>query len=119
LNVLIACQRYGPSKPSSLPSTEGGFTPTTLMAVLREKLGTDLWIGQLSCCGLGREPFFSGAVALSIFVDDFIKVCYMCYPREICMVEGHMWTERGMGVACWSDFPCRVYINSNCHDSQI
>jgi hypothetical protein len=38
-----------------------------------DKLGTDPWIGQLACCRLCREPFFSGAVALSIAVDDFVK----------------------------------------------
>jgi hypothetical protein len=43
------------------------------MATLGEKLGTDLQIGQLTCCGLCREPFFLGAVTLSIDVDDFMK----------------------------------------------
>jgi hypothetical protein len=76
LNVLIVCQRYGPGKPSSLPSTEGGFTPTASMAILREKLGMDPRIGQPACCGLCQELFFSGAVALSIIVDDFMKGFY-------------------------------------------
>jgi hypothetical protein len=58
-------------------STEGGFTPTTSMIDLGEKLGMDPWIDQPSSCGLGREPFFSGAVALSIAVDSFTKGCYM------------------------------------------
>jgi hypothetical protein len=47
------------------------------MAGSGEKLGMDSPIGQTSCCGLCREPFFSGAVALSIVVDDFAKGCYM------------------------------------------
>jgi hypothetical protein len=47
------------------------------MAGSGEKQGTDPRIGQASCCGLCREPFFSGAVALSIVVDDFVKVCYV------------------------------------------
>jgi hypothetical protein len=42
-----------------------------------EKLDTDPRIGQPSCCGLGQEPFFSGIVALSITIDDFMKCCYM------------------------------------------
>jgi hypothetical protein len=42
-----------------------------------EKLGTDPRIGQSACCGLCREPFFSGAVALSIAVDDFTKGCHV------------------------------------------
>jgi hypothetical protein len=29
------------------------------------------------------------------------------------MVWGHTWTERGKHVACWLDFPSRVYIDSN------
>jgi hypothetical protein len=59
-----------------MPSTEGGFTLTISMVVLREKLGMDSWIGQLMCCGLCQEAFFSGAVTLSIAVDDFVKGCY-------------------------------------------
>jgi hypothetical protein len=55
---------YGPSKPSSQPLIEG------------EKLGMDQWIGQPSCCGLGWDPLFSRAVALSITADDFVKGCY-------------------------------------------
>jgi hypothetical protein len=46
------------------------------MAVLGDKLGTNPWIGQLSCCGLGQESFLSRAVTLSIAVDDFYKGCY-------------------------------------------
>jgi hypothetical protein len=57
LNIPIACRRYGSGKPSTLPSIEGGFTPTTSMVVLGEKLGMDLRIGQLACCELGQEPF--------------------------------------------------------------
>jgi hypothetical protein len=41
LNVLITCRCYGPGKPSSLPSIEGGFTPTASMAGSGEKLSTD------------------------------------------------------------------------------
>jgi hypothetical protein len=29
-------------------------------------------------------------------------------PREICMIENHMWTLRGKGVAYWSGFPLQV-----------
>jgi hypothetical protein len=68
---------YGPSKPSSLTSTEGGFTPIASMIGLGEKLGTDPWIRQSSCCGFCREPFLLGVVALSIPVDDFTKGSYM------------------------------------------
>jgi hypothetical protein len=67
---------YNPGKPSSLMSTEGGFTPTASMADSGEKLGTDPWISQSSCCGLCQVSFFSGAVFLSIAVDDFANGCY-------------------------------------------
>jgi hypothetical protein len=53
-----------------------GIIPTASMVALGEKWGMDTWIGQLACCGLGRVPFFSGAVALSNAVDDFAKGCY-------------------------------------------
>jgi hypothetical protein len=68
---------YGPSKPSSLTSIEGDFTPTASMADSGEKLGTDSLINQLLCCGLCQESFFSGAVTLSIAVDDSVKAYYM------------------------------------------
>jgi hypothetical protein len=64
---------YWPSKPSSLPSIEGGSTPTGSMANLGEKLSMDPWICEPTCYRLCQEPFFSGAVALSIAVDDFVK----------------------------------------------
>jgi hypothetical protein len=54
-----------------------GFAPTASMVDLGEKLGTNSWIGQQSCCGLGRGPFFSGVVALLNSVDDYVKGCYM------------------------------------------
>jgi hypothetical protein len=77
LNVPIACRCYGPGKPSSLPSTEAWFFSITSLAVLGEKLGTDPRTGQPSCCGLGQEPFFSGAVDLFKSVDNYVKGCYV------------------------------------------
>jgi hypothetical protein len=53
-----------------------GFAPTASIAVPGEKLGTNLWIGQPTCCDLCREPFFSGAVALLNSVDNYVKGCY-------------------------------------------
>jgi hypothetical protein len=38
---------------------------------------------------------------------------------EIRMIWDHTRTKRGMCVACWSVFPCRVYIDSNQHNSRI
>jgi hypothetical protein len=73
LNVPIRYLCYGPNKPSTPPSVEGGFTPIASMVGLGEKLGTDPQIGQPSCWKLGREPFLLGTVALLIVVDDFAK----------------------------------------------
>jgi hypothetical protein len=42
-----------------------------------EKLGMDPQIGQPVCCELCQEPFFSGAVDLFKFVDDYMKGYYM------------------------------------------
>jgi hypothetical protein len=58
-------------------STKAWLFPTASLAVMGEKLGTDLWIGQSACCGLCREPFFSGAVDPFKSVDDCVKGCYM------------------------------------------
>jgi hypothetical protein len=52
------------------------FAPTASLVGLGEKLGTDPRIGQPSHCGLCREPFFLGAVALLNSIDDYAKGCY-------------------------------------------
>jgi hypothetical protein len=52
------------------------FASTSSMVVLGEKLGTDPRIGQPMCCGLCREPFFSGALALLNSIDDYTKGYY-------------------------------------------
>jgi hypothetical protein len=62
---LVACHQQRVALP-----------PTASISVLGKKLGTDPRISQPACCGLCQEPFFSGAVALSIDVDDFVKGCY-------------------------------------------
>jgi hypothetical protein len=74
---LVPARCYGPGKPSSLSSIEDGFTPTASMASLGKKLGPNPQMGQLSCCGLCRESFFLGTVALSVVVDYGAKGCYM------------------------------------------
>jgi hypothetical protein len=65
-----------------------------------------------------RNSFFLGAVTLSNSIGDSRKVAIHGL-REIRMVEGHTRTEHRKRVACWSNFPCRVYIDSNRHDSRI
>jgi hypothetical protein len=76
LNVSIACQRYGSGKPSSWLSTEACLFRTGSLTIMGEKLGTDPWNGQLACCGLSQESFFSEAVDLFKSVDDYAKGCY-------------------------------------------
>jgi hypothetical protein len=101
LNVPIACWWNGPSKPSSLTLTEDGFTPTTSMAGSGEKLGMNSQIGQPSCYILCWEPFFSGAVALFIIVDDFTKGCYVLT----------MWDTYGLEwYADWAWDVCGVLV---------
>jgi hypothetical protein len=46
---------YGPSKPSSLSSTEAWLKTTILLVDLGKKLGMDMQIGQSACCGLCRK----------------------------------------------------------------
>jgi hypothetical protein len=73
LNVPIAYQRYEPDKPISWLSTEACLFPIASLTVMWEKLGTDPRTGQLACCELGREPFFSGAIDLFKSIDDYTK----------------------------------------------
>jgi hypothetical protein len=110
---------YGSSKPSSLSSIKDDFTPTVSMAALGEKLSTHLRIGQPACCELCREPFFLGAVALFIVVDDIMKGCHVCGLSTGSIHGAYMdWREKH---TCRVDrvFPCRVYIDSNHRDSRI
>jgi hypothetical protein len=58
-------------------STEASLFTTTPWVVVGEKLCMDPQIGQPVCCGLCREPFFSGAVDLFKSVDDRTEGCYM------------------------------------------
>jgi hypothetical protein len=59
--------------------------------------------------------FFSGAVALSNVVDDFTKTCHV-RGLPVGSIRG---LARKAYVSCVSNFPCRVYIDSNCHDSDM
>jgi hypothetical protein len=71
-----------------------GFAPTASLVGLGEKLGTDTRISQPVCCGLCREPLFSGAVTLVNSVDDSYKVAmYGDCPQEAYI--GRTWTGVG------------------------
>jgi hypothetical protein len=65
-----------------------------------------------------RSPSSQGHWICTIMLTTSWKIA-MRWPREIRMVWDHTQTERGMRVVCWSGFPCRVYIDSNHHDSRI
>jgi hypothetical protein len=52
------------------------FSPTALLAVMGDKLGTDTRTDQLVCCGLGWKLFFLGALVLFKSIDDYVKGCY-------------------------------------------
>jgi hypothetical protein len=95
---------YVPSKPSSMPSIEGGFTPTASMAALGEKLRTDSWIGQPVCCELCQESFFGSSGS--------VYRCWWLHERLPCMWAAHRKHMRGVRglvreayVSCWLDFP--------------
>jgi hypothetical protein len=95
LNVPIACRRYGPSKSSSLPSTDGSFTLTASMTVLREKLGTNSMIVQPTCRGLCREPFFWSSCS--------VHRCWRFRERLLCIDRvRYVWsgTICGLSVGC-------------------
>jgi hypothetical protein len=109
VNLVVGCRQRVALPPP----------PTTSMASSREKLGTDPRIGQLACCGLCQEPFFSGAVALSITIEDFAKGCHV---RGLPTGNIHRAYMDWRGKRTWRVgriFPYREYIYSNRRDSQI
>jgi hypothetical protein len=48
---------------------------------------------------LSQEQWFCSTLLMTIRKVDIRG------PREICMIEGHTWTEREKRVAYWSGFP--------------
>jgi hypothetical protein len=61
----------------SLLPIDAWIFPITSMVVVRGKLSTDPWIDQPACCGLGREPFFLGAMYPFNSVNNFMKGCHV------------------------------------------
>jgi hypothetical protein len=83
-----------------------GFAPTASMVILEEKLGTSPQIGRPTCCGLCREPFFSGAVVLLNSVDNYTKCCYALTA----------WNTYGLGpYANWSWDACGMLVGFPLH----
>jgi hypothetical protein len=119
LNVSIICWWYGPSKPSSLPSTEACLKSTALLVGLGEKLDTDPRIGQPTCCELCQESFFTGVVGSMQIYRRLVK-SYHVRGLPTGSVRRAYVDWRGKRT-CYVDqvFPCRVYIDLNHHDSRI
>jgi hypothetical protein len=100
LNILITCQSYGPSKPSSQFSIEGWLCPHCFNGWLgretgygpADQLDVVLWIGSGAL--FSREQWSYSTLLMA--TRKFAK-CGLC---EIRMVEDHTWTERGKRVAC-------------------
>jgi hypothetical protein len=89
------------------------------MAGSGEKLGMDTRIGQPTRWGLCEETFFSGAVALSITVEDFAKGCHVRGLPTGSVRRVYMDWHGKHTCHLGRVFPCRVYIDSNRHDSPI
>jgi hypothetical protein len=53
------------------------------------------WVGRPFC----HEQWFCPSLLMTT------RKIAIRGPCEIRMVEGHMWTERGKCVVCWSGFP--------------
>jgi hypothetical protein len=96
LNVPITCQRYGPYKPSSRPSTEGWLCPHCFNDCLGWETGyrpTDrsadvLWI-------------MSGA--LFLWSSDPVQLCWWLCGRLLCVdCIKYIWsrTIRGLSMGC-------------------
>jgi hypothetical protein len=86
---------------------------------LGDKLGTKLRIGQLACCGLCRELFFSGAVGSVQIYQRLMKGCHVRGLPVGSVRRAYVdWRKKR---TCHVDqvFPCRVYIDSNHRDSQM
>jgi hypothetical protein len=95
---------YGPSKLSSLSSTEACLKPTASLVSLGEKLGTAAWIVSWRAMDCVGSPFSQEQWDPSKSVRGLRNVAIRG-SCEIRMVNGHTRTKRGKRVACWSGFP--------------
>jgi hypothetical protein len=93
--------------------------PPSSLAGSGEKLDMDPWIGQPTCCGLCRESFFLGAVVSIQICRRLVKGCHIRGPLVGSVRWAYVdWHGKHMCHVGWV-FPCRVYIDSNHHDSKI
>jgi hypothetical protein len=118
LNIPIACQWYGPGKPSSLLLTDVWLKRTASMAVLEEKLRR---VPRTTQPGWEVE---SGALFLRS--SESVQLCWVsvkdCHVRgppteNVCRAYVDWRGKRTWRVG--QVFPCRVYIDSNRRDSRI
>jgi hypothetical protein len=94
---------YGPSKSSSLPSTEGGFTSTVQwLAQERNWVRTRGSVSHraVDCVrsSFSREQWLCPSLLM------IVRGVAICEPHEIRMVLDHTRTEHGKHVTCWSGF---------------
>jgi hypothetical protein len=94
---------YGPSKPSSLPSTDAWLKPTASLAGLREKLRWALWTTQPS----GEVE--SGALFLeSSSIHPTLLTTCETLPRTGTARRKRKPSVRGLEweayMSCWSGF---------------
>jgi hypothetical protein len=82
-------------------------------------MGVDPRIGQSARWGLCQEPFFSGAAALSIAVEDFVKGCHVRGPPAGSVRRAYVDWHGKRTCRVGRVSPCRVYIDSNHRDSRI
>jgi hypothetical protein len=93
--------------------------PHASLAGSEEKLGMDPRIDQPACCGLCREPFFSGAVGSVQICRRLVKGCHVRGPPAGSVRWTYVdWHGKHTCRVGWV-FPYRVYIDSNHRDSRI
>jgi hypothetical protein len=71
-SLVVSCQQKLDSPPL-----------IASLVIMGEKLGTEPQIGQPSCCGSGREPFFSGSGSIQICWRLHEKLLYVNYVRYV------------------------------------
>jgi hypothetical protein len=98
---------------------ELGLCPPASLAGSGEKLGTDSRIGQPTCYRLCREPFFSGAVRSVQICRCLTKGCHVRGPPAGSVRWAYVDWRGKRTCHVGLIFPCRVYIDSNHHDSRI
>jgi hypothetical protein len=119
LNIPITCWRYGPSKPSSMSSTDAWFCPHCLIG----------WLGRETGYGpMDRSAGVMWIVSGALFLES-------SSPAQLCrrLVKGYQIRKLPVERICrtyvdWRGkrtchvdrvFPYRVYINSNHCNSRI